>query len=581
MSIFTHRGSKTPQEVAFMSKSGKISPAERRKARTESQKRKDAALLKTSVVASLHSEVYDHVSTKEVLDSYKGKGVRGRPPLDQAMMGTILLLMTITRSTCRNVLLMIASSDHIKSLLCIAPYGDNNSPCYKTLYNFMNKMKEDDLLDKMFAPITAAYIKDFINGKVVVRGDGTFLHSWMKDMRRFELFFTVIRRFLVALKKGKYPVYQALVNGDPDLLRRYGMEKEGKCCFSMATKWKRAGFILKMIQDTLYLAAITKDNAFSGRLPAREKMVRALNDQCDVDTKSLQQVNYVKIPKAKLKDNKDVLPTALQSPSDPDAAWSGHKKAAGFTGAIVEAVPLTPGECGVPQPRLILGGMVLPANFSDSVFFEWMLKTSMAWGLDIAGLLLDAAFGSQENYELAKSFDIEMYSPVNANTPTDEVGDDRTCKLPLDMFERDSSGSITACPRGAQATTTSMTTSKGLRFRCEFDLCTCQKCPVSGECRVRLQKKAAVMFYTPKAMGLAIRRTLQKEAWWQLFYRPRSGVEGTIQKLKWLLYRMGFGCLSVRGLKNVSFEFKLGCYGLNYLRIQNFKKKLANAKAKA
>ncbi|MDR1036622.1 MAG: hypothetical protein LBT40_08650 [Deltaproteobacteria bacterium] len=50
-------------------------------------------------------------------------------------------------------------------------------------------------------------------------------------------------------------------------------------------------------------------------------MARVLNDQCDVDTKSVEQVHYVKIPKARLKDDKEVLPTALQSPSDPDAAW--------------------------------------------------------------------------------------------------------------------------------------------------------------------------------------------------------------------------------------------------------------------
>ncbi|MDR1036623.1 MAG: hypothetical protein LBT40_08655 [Deltaproteobacteria bacterium] len=124
--------------------------------------------------------------------------------------------------------------------------------------------------------------------------------------------------------------------------------------------------------------------------------------------------------------------------------------------------------------------MALPANFHDSVFFEWMLETSLAWGLDIAGLLLDAAFGSQENYELAKSVGLELYSPVNANTPTDEVKEGRTCKLPLDPFERDSSGAVTACLLGAQATTTSEQTPKGLRFISEFDLCTCQKCPASG-----------------------------------------------------------------------------------------------------
>jgi hypothetical protein len=169
MSIFTHRGSKTPQEVAFTSKSGKIAPAERRKARTESQKRKDAALLEKSELADLRSEVYDPVSTDEVLDTYKDKGKFGRPPLDQAMMATILVLTVIARTTCSGILMMIAVNDFIKRLLGIAPYGDNNSPCKKTLHNFINRVKEFNLVDKIYSSVTAAYIKKYIHGKVALR----------------------------------------------------------------------------------------------------------------------------------------------------------------------------------------------------------------------------------------------------------------------------------------------------------------------------------------------------------------------------------------------------------------------------
>ncbi|MDR1038702.1 MAG: transposase, partial [Deltaproteobacteria bacterium] len=71
------------------------------------------------------------------------------------------------------------------------------------------------------------------------------------------------------------------------------------------------------------------------------------------------------------------------------------------------------------------------------------------------------------------------------------------------------------------------------------------------------------------------RRTAQDEAWWKA-YRLRSGVEGSIKRLKDLVCPNGR--VRFRGLAKVTHWFKVGVHGENFRRVVIHKKNLNRAR---
>ncbi|MDR1038366.1 MAG: transposase [Deltaproteobacteria bacterium] len=213
------------------------------------------------------------------------------------------------------------------------------------------------------------------------------------------------------------------------------------------------------------------------------------------------------------------------------------------------------------------------ANVHDSVFFILFLTILLGCGVKVAKLLLDAAFTRQADYEIAKIVDVKVYSPVKVihrrTRPSDEAADRGRNRMPLDLFDRDSERRITACPHGNVARSTFVETEKGRKYRAEFCREGCAACPRSGDCRSRLLKGSAVLNYTWQAMGLAVRRTFQKTLEWIMTYRPRAGVERTVEILQWLVFRSGR--IPVRGLERVTYRMKLAGNVLNFRRVQQFK----------
>lgn len=62
-------------------------------------------------------------------------------------------------------------------------------------------------------------------------------------------------------------------------------------------------------------------------------------------------------------------------------------------------------------------------NVHYSVFFLLFLIILLRCGVKVAKLLFDATFASQKDYELVQRAKVEVYSPVNGNTPSDEPTD--------------------------------------------------------------------------------------------------------------------------------------------------------------
>ncbi|MDR1037506.1 MAG: hypothetical protein LBT40_13375, partial [Deltaproteobacteria bacterium] len=101
------------------------------------------------------------------------------------------------------------------------PYGPNNKPCEKTLYNVQARIANNDLTDDVYGPITLKYTEDYCGDSDTAAGDCSVFPANIKRLDRRGLLFRVARDFLLALKKSGFHLFKVLSNESPDLLERY------------------------------------------------------------------------------------------------------------------------------------------------------------------------------------------------------------------------------------------------------------------------------------------------------------------------------------------------------------------------
>jgi hypothetical protein len=263
----------------------------------------------------------------------------------------------------------------------------------------------------------------------------------------------------------------------------------------------------------------------------------------------------------------------MQNPSDPDATY-GHHKGEGFNVGLLENAPPKVRANVLRGMSLILFAGVMPAHVHDSEFFGLFMDVIDRMLPEVAMLLLDGTFGSQKNYELARDHGVDLLSLVCRGTPGAGKSARGGRGMPTDSFERDSEVKILACPCpcGQATATTFRDTGDGRVYAARFCRRGCSACAGSAECPVSVLKTRAVLRYTKNEMGLAVRMTTQRSDWFKENYRPCSGVEASIQKLKKMLLRGGK--LSVRGLRKMRHAIALGIRVENFNRIVHFRKEL-------
>src|SRR5208282_6881465 len=122
-------------------------------------------------------------------------------------------------------------------------------------------------------------------------------------------------------------------------------------------------------------------------------LVRLFNEQCVVE-KTDAATSVV------VKPNKDVPSDSLQNPSDPDAAYCGHK-GKGYQMQVMETYSLDKS-----QPNLITHINVEAANESDANALLPAIENAGTRELAPTELLADTLYGSDDNVEKAKELGV-------------------------------------------------------------------------------------------------------------------------------------------------------------------------------
>jgi hypothetical protein len=416
----------------------------------------------------------------------------------------------------------------------------------KTLWHWRQVLTEHHLDQIIFDQISTKLATVFKVNTDNQRIDSVHIKSNMRKLGRIGIFTHTIFKFLTSLKRHHRDLFASVKE---QVIDRYASPKALKA-FSLIKPSASAKTLLQVSNDLYDLIEQFKGHeAVAGR-HSYKLMQRVFAEHCQLGSDGGKRCVVVKTPK-------DVPTDSLQNPSDPDAAYSGHK-GQGYQVQVMESFTRHEDEQKSPSClNLITHVAVEKANAHDGKALMPAIETSAKCDLKPATVLGDTQYGGDQNVQDAQELGVELIAPVKDG----ENGCQRSV-MGLDAFRFDENGQLVGCPAGYRPDNIHYK-KKTNRFSARFAGQRCQNCPHVDQCPIKPGKKYYYLWYSAKDARLACRRQFEDTPAFIDIYRWRAGVEATMSQYDRLT---GVKHLRVRGFKAVRFCATLKATGLNLLR---------------
>jgi len=409
--------------------------------------------------------------------------------------------------------------------------------CERTFERYRKLFIDDDSASQVMDHVTTRLI-DLLELDVrQQRLDSTHVCSNMATFGRTRCMAVTIKRFLTQVKRHHPADYDAL----PDELRqRYGVAQAQLLAKESKDAPARAKTRLQVAADLHELIERFADHAGLRDRPSYRALLQVFEQQCE-------------IVDARVEVRAKPGGHCLQNPSDPQATYDA-KKGQGYQLQISET-------CSVDNDvQLITAALPQTAAASDAAALPSMLAKLQEQERLPAEMVVDTAYGGDENVQAAAASRVEIISPVAGRPPATEAVADA---LTIDDFAHDErTGNVDACPTGriplqtvheAASDTTTV----------HMAAADCDACPYRPACPVEPGPQGYQSRFTGKQRRLASRRCEEATPVFKERYARRAGVESTNSGLK---RRLGLGRLRVRGLPAVQHALYLKVAGWNLLR---------------
>ncbi|MEA1976102.1 MAG: transposase [Bacillota bacterium] len=348
-----------------------------------------------------------------------------------------------------------------------------------SLGNFRNRLVKhytetgEDLLQpeiKRLSLIMADKLK--IDGKKI-RMDSFMVSSSCKNLSRIELTYKVNYNFIKILNK-LFPdeltitLKEYLKKGHKNdtVYRTRDIDSESKLTF--------------LLKQSAELFNISLDLNSKELISSEEFILleRLLNDQIikndnDNDNSNDKNGKKVKIEEVEPKKGKDIKPTSLQNPSDPDATYrTKYGPNIGYVTNITEVFD--------DDNRIYISYKYKPNIYSDTNFLRDFIEKQNKSKWEIM-LLVDGAYYSYELSEKAKEKNIILI-------PGELAGRKNNDKLPLTEHKIDSStNEIIECANGKKPEISTYDEEKEA-YVAKFNKSDCENCEYASTCTIEEQK---------------------------------------------------------------------------------------------
>ena len=412
----------------------------------------------------------------------------------------------------------------------------------KTLWSMRQLIIRKNLDAVMFESISDKLSSVFKVNTDFQRIDSVHIRSNMRKLGRIGIFVRTIHRFLKNLKRHHPRLFKTIKD---DVIERYLPEK-ALAAFSMVKPTESEKTLQTVSADLFDLIEAFKDRPKVCSRHSYKLMKRVLNDQCIVESDGKEERVGVKKPARIPSDS-------LQNPSDPDAAYSGHK-GQGYQVQVMETFSKTDDPDEKKKTlNLITHVDVQPACEHDGKALVPAIADTKIRGVGPKEVLADTLYGSDENHQAAKAAKVDLIAPTLKGGST---------KDPMAGFEFDDKGYVTSCPQEHNPEKVKYK-KKRQRYTAYFKPDQCKACPNAKECPAQPGKKYYSVHYSARQHRLALRRRTEETNEFTDSYRWRAGVEATMSAYD---RRTGVKNLRVRGLEAVRFCAILKAAGLNLIR---------------
>lgn len=477
----------------------------------------------------------------------------------------------------------------------------------RTLYNFRARVVGSPAVSATFERVTDQIIAILGLKTGEQRLDSTHIRSNMANLTRLGLFVRTIEQFLARLLKSYPDRFEAL----PKIFKeRYG-ERPGHFGDVRSTQGQRR--LNVVAKDLWSLVDRFRADADINRMHAYKLLRRLLDEQCvvakdeqetSVDVKDLAEVisdqpqnpddqqgaddhlvtggvpialeepKAVELTQPQNSDDqqsandhahaddapvtpkqpKEVASNTLQSPSDPDATYSGHK-GKGYQIQICET-------CHEDNPiQVITYAYVEPAHESDHRATLPTIDALEKRDIRPDRLFADTNYNSGQNLLDAAGRGVELVAPTPGQANPDMF---RLRDFNIDYNELE----VTACPKGFQPVRNTLG-SDGLTHNLQFDRDHCACCDMAGLCPAGKQSGHLRVGPEEIALEFAIdfSRDREETPAFKEDYKTRAGIESTNAEGK---TAHGMGKLWTRGLPRVRFAGAMKVLAINVKRFMRY-----------
>ena len=411
------------------------------------------------------------------------------------------------------------------------PFSDRTFSRFRErLYLYTIKTGRDLLKEEMES-MAEVFMKYMNIAPSVKRMDSLMVSSSCKVMSRLEILYTCVANMAKAITK----------TGRDQLLKgmEHYLEDEDRNETIYHRKSEEISSRLQQVADDAATLIERLGDAYY-ELPEYQLLQRVLAEQTERNTEG----------EVALKNKKQILPSSLQNPSDPDATYRSKagKDNKGYVGNLVETFD---------QNGAIITAYDYQVNsHSDSSFCKETIEKLGVQETETT-LIADGAYASVENVELAANNNIDLVTTALLGKSPDVLQAD----FQIDSDKRE----VMQCPAGNKPYKTSYYEKTGM-YRASFNKKTCDNCPHREQCGAKLQKKSAfVMISENMVQRAAYLKKLSSEEY-RALSKKRNGVEGLPSVLR---RRYNVDYMPVRGLvrSKIWFSFKIGA--INVKRVLN------------
>ena len=402
------------------------------------------------------------------------------------------------------------------------PFSDRTFSRFRERLYLYNLETGRDLLHEEMEAMADVFIKYLDISPSVKRMDSLMVSSSCKKMSRLEILYTCVANMVKTVyKTGEY---QNLKD-----MEHYLDEEDKNDTIYHRKNEEISGRLQTVIDDATALIQKLGDAYFE--LPEYQLLRRVLKEQTETTAEG----------KIIPTDKKNITPSSLQNPSDPDATYRSKagKDNKGYVGNLVETFD--------EKGSIITNYDYEVNSHSDSSFCKETIE-KLGKQEESITIITDGAYGSIENVEFAAENNINLIT-------TALIG--KTPEIILSEFELDeATHEVVKCPLGNVPYKTSYYEKTGL-YRASFNKKTCEHCPLREQCGAKLQKKSAYVLITAKTIQRAsyLKKLSAKE--YTSLQKKRNGVEGLPSVLR---RRYHVDTMPVRGLvrSKIWFSFKIG-----------------------